>query len=140
MNTIHQFYDYFDADGGRTNLIDDWLSNEGSPARARFINRIELLSGSPPGGMEDTVWKPQYVKPLSNGKWKQFKDFIEIRVKENRKQYRLIGKKIDREIFLVTWGFHDGKGWHMDITPATANERANQMIGNLSKYRREHEL
>lgn len=129
----HNFYDYIDADGDGGNIIKDWLNNEGRAARARFIDRLELLSGSRPSGMEDSVWKPPFVKPLTGGIWKKFKDFIETRVKENKIQYRLIGKKIDREIFLVSWGFHDGKGWHTDITPTTAQERATQMIANPRK-------
>ena len=138
MSTEHRFYDYINIDG--SNLIEVWLSGDGKASRARFINRLEMLSGSPPSGKQDSVWKSKYVKPLTGGKWGKYKDFIEIRVKENNIQYRLIGKKIDREIFLVSWGFHDGKGWHSDITPATAQERANRMIANPATYRREHEL
>jgi hypothetical protein len=140
MPSEHTFYDYFDADGSGSNIIKGWLNNGGKAARARFINRIELLSASCPGGMELSVWKPPFVKPLIIGKWKKFKDFIEIRVKESKIQYRLIGKKVGREIFLVSWGFHDGKGWRTDITPATAQERATQMMDNPAKYRRGHEL
>lgn len=136
MNAEHRFYDYVDSDGH--NVIENWLNTEGKNARARFILRIEQLAGSPPGGTEISVWKPPFVKPLTASKWKQVQDFIEIRVKENKKQYRLIGKKLGRDIFLVGWGFHDSKGWNTEITPVTAQERAGQMIDNPFKFRREH--
>ena len=71
---------------------------------------------------------------------KKYKDFIEIKVKANNRQYRLIGKRVNRDILLVGWGFHDGKGWHTELTPATAQERAVQMMDTPAKYRREHEL
>ena len=90
--------------------------------------------------MEDLVWKTKFVKPLTVGKWKKYKDFIEIKVKANNRQYRLIGKRVNRDILLVGWGFHDGKGWHTELTPATAQERAVQMMDTPAKYRREHEL
>lgn len=136
MGTQHTFHDYIDADGGGGNIIKDWLNDGASAANANFIIRIELLEASPPGGFEDSVWRPPFVISLK-GKWK---GFIEIRTKANNNQYRLIGKKVGRDIFLVTWGFHDGKGWHSDVTPTTAQERVNRMIDNPTVYRRDHEF
>ena len=137
MSSEHTFYDYVDGSGN--NLIKGWLNDGGSSAKVRFNIRIELLEGSLPGGMVDSVWNNRFVKPLKTPQWKKYKDFIEIRVKANNNQFRLIGKKVDREIFLVGWGFHDGKGWRTDITPATAQEKANQMIDN-PKHRSNYEL
>ena len=136
MGKEHTFYDYIDADGGGSNIIKGWLNDGGSSANANFINRIELLEASPPGGFVDSVWQPPFVIPL-RGNWK---GFIEIRTRANNNQYRLIGKKDDRDIFLVTWGFHDGKGWRTNVTPTTAQERVTQMMENFAKYGREHEL
>jgi hypothetical protein len=138
MSKEHNFYDYLDGSGG--NAIKDWLTDGGSIARFKFNIRIELLSASPPGDNRDSVWRPNFVKPLEEDGWKKYKDFIELRAKVNREQYRLIGKKIDREILLVGWGFHDGKGWNTSITPAMAQDRVNQMISNPGKYKVEHEI
>ena len=135
MGKQHTFYDYIDAAGGGSNIIKGWLNGGGKAANAIFITRIELLEASPPGDYEDSVWKPPFVIPLKNN----WKGFIEIRAKANKKQYRLVGEKIDRNIFLATWGFHDGKGWNIDVTPATAKERVKRMIDN-SEYRKEHEF
>ncbi len=136
MGSEYTFYDYIDADGDGANVIKDWLNGEGKPADASFIMVINQLEASPPGGMMDSVWKPPYVIDLK-GKWK---GFIELRKKVKTIQYRLIGKRIDRSVFLVTWGFHDGQGWHTGIPPKTALIRVTQMIANPTKYRREHEL
>ncbi len=136
MGAEYTFYDYNDAEESENNIIKDWLDDGGSAANANFTVRIEQLEASPPGDFADSVWRPPFVKPLQ-GKWK---GFTEIRVKVNKSQYRLIGKKIDRDIFLVTWGYHDGRGWHTDVTPATAKERVNRMISNPAAYRREHEI
>ncbi len=136
MGTEYTFYDYIDADGDGSNVIKSWLNGEGKLALASFIIAISLLEGSPPGGMVDSVWKRPYVIDLK-GEWK---GFIELRKKVKRIQYRLIGKRMNRNVFLVTWGFHDGQGWHTDIPPKTALIRVNQMTTNPTKYRREHEL
>ncbi len=136
MGSEHRFYDYIDADGSGDNVIKSWLNGEAKDAKAGFINVISLLEGSLPGGMEDSVWEPPYVIPLT-GKWK---GFIELRKKVNNIQYRLIGKKINRSVFLVTSGVHGGQGWLPGIPPITAQIRVNQMIANPEKYRRDHEL
>ncbi|HEY93606.1 MAG TPA: hypothetical protein G4O15_01540 [Dehalococcoidia bacterium] len=134
MSGEHKFYDYIDEGGN--NIIEDWLNNEGRSAKANFIIRIELLAASPPRGFVDSVWQYPYVTPLT-GQWE---GFVEIRVKANNNQYRLIGKKVDRDILLVAWGYHDGKGWNTADTPSTAKERVDQMLNNPDKYRRDHEL
>jgi len=97
---------------------------------------ISQLEASPPSGFMDSVWKPPFAYDLKS----PWKGFTEIRVKANKIRYRLIGTKIDRDVLLVTWGLHDGQGWHTGIPPSTAKIRVNQMIANPLKYRREHEL
>ncbi len=136
MGSEYTFYDYIDADGNGNNVIKDWLNGGGNPAKARFIMVISQLEASPPRGFVDSVWKHPFVDDLK-GTWK---GFIEIRVKVNKTQYRLIGMKRNRDVLLITWGFHDGQGWHADIPPGTANIRVKQMIANPLKYGREHEL
>ena len=136
MGSEHTFYDYIDADGSGDNVIKSWLNGDGRDAKAGFVMVISQLEGSLPGGMEDSVWKPPFVKPLK-GEWK---GFIELLKKVNKIQYRLIGKKINRSVFLVTWGLHDGQGWHTGIPPKTAQIRVDQMVANSAKYRRDHEL
>ncbi len=136
MGVEHTFYDYIDADGSGDNVIKSWLNGEAKDAKANFIIMISQLEGSLPGGMEDSVWKPPFVKPLT-GEWK---GFIELRKKVNNIQYRLIGKKISRSVFLVTSALHDGQGWHTGIPPKTAQIRVDQMITNPANYRRTHEL
>lgn len=135
MGSEHTFYDYIDADGSGDNVIKSWLDSNGKGAKAGFILRIGQLEASPPGGMEGSVWEWPFVVRLT-GSWK---GFIELRKKVNKIQYRLIGKKIDRRVFLVTWGLHDGQGWHAGIPPKTAQIRVDQMIANPAKYRRDHE-
>ena len=136
MGKEHSFYDYIDADGSGDNVIKSWLNGEGKDAKSGFILMIGYLEGSPPGGMTGSVWKPPYVIPLK-GEWK---GFIELRKKVNKIQYRLIGEKKDRSVFLVTSGLHAGQGWLAGIPPGTAKIRADQMITNSVKYRRDHEL
>jgi hypothetical protein len=136
MGIEYTFYDYIDADGDGTNVIKSWLNGVGNPAKARFIMEISQLEASPPSGFMDSVWKPPYAYDLK-GSWK---GFTEIRVKLDKIRYRLIGKKINRDVLLVTWGLHDGQGWHTGIPPGTAKIRVNQMVANPLKYRREHEL
>jgi len=134
MGSEYTFYDYTDGNGN--NVIRDWLNGGGNPAKARFIMVISLLGASPPSSFKDSVWKPPFAYDL-RGSWK---DFTEIRAKVNKIQYRLIGRKIDRDVLLVTWGLHNGQGWHTGIPPGTAKIRVNQMVTNPLKYRREHEL
>ena len=97
---------------------------------------VSQLEASPPAGMVDSVWKPPYVSDLK----KEWDGFIELRKKVNNVNYRLIAKRQNRSVFLVTWGYHGGKGWYVDIPPKTALIRVNQMITDPTKYRREHEL
>jgi len=134
MGSEHTFYDYIDADGSGDNVIKSWLNGKGKDAKAGFILIIGQLEASPPGGMEDSVWKPPFVKPLTS----EWKGFIELHKKVNKIQYRLIGKKIDRSVFLVTSGLHAGQGWLPDIPPKTAQIRVDQMTTNSVKYRRDH--
>ncbi|MFH1383020.1 MAG: hypothetical protein ABIH70_09060 [Chloroflexota bacterium] len=134
MNKEHIFYDYVDQNGA--NLIKGWLHGDGKSARARFNLIIDNLEGSPPPGFMGSVWTPSYVYDLT-GDWK---GFLEIRAEINKKEYRLIGQRQNRNILLITWGYHDGKGWHTDITPGSAKIRVSQMITNIGKYGREHEI
>lgn len=136
MGAEYTFYDYIDADGDGGNLINNWLNGGGKPAKARYIIVIGNLEASPPRGFTDTVWKHPYVIDL-HGEWQSY---IEIRVKKDKNQYRLIGKKLDRDVLLVTWGYHDGRGWYTDITPETADIRIDRMIKNPLRYRRKHEF
>lgn len=134
MGSEYTFYDYIDGNGN--NVIRDWLNGGGNPAKGRFIMVISQLEASPPSGFMDSVWNPPFACDLK-GSWK---GFTEIRAKVNKIQYRLIGRKIDRDVSLVTWGLHGGQGWHPGIPPGTAKIRVNQMVTNPLKYRREHEL
>lgn len=136
MGSEYTFYDYIDADGSGNNVIKSWLDGDGNPAKVRFTLIISYLEASKPSGCQDSVWNTSCVRDLK-GQWK---GFTEIRVKANKIQYRLVGKKINRNVLLVTWCLHDGQGWHTDITPGTANMRVSQMSVNPQKYRREHEL
>lgn len=134
MGSEYTFYDYIDGNGN--NVIRDWLNGGGNPAKGRFIMVISHLEASPPRGFMNSVWNPPFVYDLK-GSWK---GFTEIRAKVNKIQYRLFGRKIDRDVLLVTWGLHGGQGWHPSIPPGTAKIRVNQMVTNHLKYRREHEL
>jgi hypothetical protein len=135
MGSEFTFYDYFDADGVGTNIINDWLNGDGKEAKAYFNRTIGYLEGSPPAGFQDTVWRDPYVWPLHN----EWVDFYEIRKKLKKVAYRLIGKVEGRNVFLVTWAYHKGKNWETDITIQTAKERVNQMKNDAVKYRREHD-
>lgn len=134
MGSEFTFYDYFDADHTGLNMINEWLNGGGKPVKAHFNSVIRYLEASPPAGFQDSVWCAPYTRPLQ-GKWK---DFIEIRQKVNKVQYRLIAKREGREILLVTWGFHKGS-WETDITPENGKQRVIQMKNNPGKYRREHD-
>jgi len=135
MGAEFTFYDYFDADGSGANAINGWLNGEGSKAKAHFNLMIGYLEASPPAGFQESVWSPNYVWPL-RGKWR---DFIELRRKIDRIQYRLIGCIEGRSVFLVTWGYHKG-AWETDITARSARERVEQMKNDWNKYRREHDF
>ncbi len=132
------FYDYVDADGSRTNIINDWLNGEGKEAKAFFNRMIGYLEESPPAGYQDSVWHYPYVWPLHE-KWNGFK---EIRKKVKGVQYRLIGKVVEiggvRKVYLVTWGYHKRK-WETNVTSEEAIDRVNRMISEPDKYGREHE-
>lgn len=134
MGTEFTFYDYIDADKGRVNVTNDWLNGDGKRAKAHFNSMIRNLEGSPQAGSKDSVWDPPYTLPL-RGEWKGFR---EIRKKVDKIQYRLICKVEDRDVFLVTWGFHKGS-WETDITPQTGKDRVSQMNNNPAKYRRDHD-
>lgn len=134
MGSEFTFYDYINADGDGTNVINNWLNGDGRKTKAHFNRMIAYLEASPPAGFRDTAWSPKNVWPL-HGIWK---DFIEIRKKIDGVQYRLIGKVEGRNVFLVTWGYHTGE-WETDITPQTAKERIIQMKNDAVKYRREHD-
>lgn len=136
MGTEFTFYDYIDADGDGGNVIKTWLNGDGKPVKVKYFLRINQLEASPPRGFKDTVWQHPYVDNLE-GDWK---GFIEIRVEKDDIQYRLIGQKQDRDVLLVTWGYHDGKGWNTDIPPGTAKIRVKNMLEVTLKYRRKHEL
>jgi hypothetical protein len=134
MGSEFTFYDYIDADGGGANVIKDWLNGDGKQAKAHFNRMIGYLENSSSAGSQDSVWRNPYVWHL-HGEWK---GFIEIRKKVNRVQYRLIGKVENRNVFLITWGYHKGS-WETDITPQTGKDRVTQMNSNPARYRREHD-
>ena len=136
MGTEYTFYDYIDADRDGSNVIKSWLNGDGKSAEGKFFIRIELLEGSPPRGFQDTVWHHPFVDNLKE----EWKGFIEIRIQKDEIQYRLIGQKQDRDVLLVTWGYHDGKGWNTDIPPGTAKIRVKNMLEDPLKYRRKHEI
>lgn len=133
MGSEFTFYDYIDAN--ESNLINNWLNGGGKLAKAYFNQMVNNLEASPPAGFQYSVWVPPYVLPL-NGDWA---DFTELRKKVNRIQYRLICKVEDRNVYLVTWGFHKGS-WETDITPQTGKDRVNQMKADPWKYRRWHDF
>jgi len=134
MGNEFTFYDYFDADGTGANIINNWLNDEGKPAKAHFDRMVEYLSASSPPGFQDTFWCSPYTWPL-HGKWE---GFVEIRKKVNGVQFRLICKLESRDVFLITWGFHKGN-WEAAILPRTAKTRITQMKQDPAKYRREHD-
>jgi len=134
MGKEFTFYDYIDADGDGTNIIKSWLNGAGKPAKARFNRVIGWLENSSPAGSQESVWRAPYVWPLHE-EWKGFK---EIRKEVDRVQYRLIGKVENRNVFLVTWGYHKGV-WKTDITHQTAKERIAKMNNKPERYRIEHD-
>jgi hypothetical protein len=106
MGSEFTFYDYVDADNGGANIISNWLNGEGKPVKAHFHSMISRLEVSPPGGSQESVWQPPFVKPLH----KPWQGFVEIRKKVGNIQYRLIAKKENRNVYIVTWGFHKWRG------------------------------
>jgi hypothetical protein len=134
MSCEFTFYDYIDADGTGTNIINDWLNGAGKQAKAHFNRMIDYLEVSPPAGFQYSFWVPPYVLPLK-GQWGGFK---EIRKQVAGVQYRLICKVEDRNVYLITWGYHRGS-WETDITPQTGKERVTRMKDNPGKYRRWHD-
>ena len=134
MGKEHTFYDYIDQAGA--NLIKGWLYSDGNLSRARFNFIINQLEASPPPRFNGSVWSSPYVYSLAD----DWKGFLEVRAEVKKKEYRLIGQRQDRNILLITWGYHDGKGWHTDITSGSAKTRVNQMITNIGKYGRAHEI
>ncbi len=134
MGTEFTFYDYIDADASGDNLIKNWLNGDGKPAKASFKLRISLLGESPPHGFMDSVWTEEYVKWMRD----DWDGFIELRKSKNNVQYRILGKMIDRHVFLVAWGIHKGRRFKTSITPKTASDRVSQMMNN-AKYMREHD-
>lgn len=134
MGSEFTFYDYIDADGGGTNIINDWLNGGGKEAKAYFNRMIGYLEASPLAGSQDSFWRAPYTWPL-HGAWT---NFIEIRKKIRGVQYRIIGKIEGRNVLLVTWGCHKGS-WQANITAQTAKERVSQMKNNPERYRREHD-
>jgi hypothetical protein len=71
-----------------------------------------------------------------DGTWE---GFIEIKKEIKTTQYRLIGQIENRNVFLVTTGFHQGI-WKADITRKTGDERVALMKNNPLKHRREHDF
>ena len=134
MGSEFTFYDYFDADGARVNVIRAWLNGEGKEAKAWFTIMIGQLEASPPPGFQDSVWKRPYTYPLED----EWDGFIEIR-KTGSVQYRVIAQMKNRNVFLIGCGIHKGQYFKIDVTPATASNRVSQMISNPERYRREHE-
>lgn len=132
MGSEHNFYDYIDANGA--NVINAWLNGNGKEAKAHFNRVIDWLEGSLPAGSQETVWRDPYVWPLHD----EWKGFCEIRKKVRGVEYRLIAKVEERNVFLVTWGYHKGN-WKTDITAQTAKERVNEMKNDALKYRKEHD-
>lgn len=131
MGREFTFYDYVNGSG--VNIINDWLNGAGKEAKAKFNSIIRWLGESPPAASQDSLWKRPYIWPLHE-KWKGFK---EIRSNVKGVEYRLICKIEERNVFLVTWGYHKGK-WQTDITVQKANERVDKMKNKLIKYGREH--
>ena len=130
MGSEYTFYDYVDADGMGSNMINDWLNDGGRDAKAGLNAIIRHLEATPPA-----LWSKPIAYPLHN----EWRGFWELRKKIKRVPYRLIGKMEGREILLVTWGFHKGR-WRVEATVQTAKERVEQMIGEPVKYRREHDF
>jgi len=134
MGAEYTFYDYVNADGDGTNVIKRWLNGDGKDAKAHFTMIIKNLEASPPPRTADSVWGEPFTKPMK-GDWD---GFIELR-KTGSVQYRLLGQKQDRSVYLVAYGIHKGQNYITDVSPQTASRRVKQMIDNPTRYRREHE-
>lgn len=125
MSNKFTFYDYIDEHGN--NIIRDWLNGEARDAKVFFNQVIPHLEALP------LPWITKYVKSMK-GDWK---GFIELR-KTGSIQYRLLGQIRGSEVYLVAYGFHQGK-YKTDVAPEIASVRVSQMITNPAKYRRKHE-
>jgi hypothetical protein len=130
----YTFFDYIDAEKSGTNVILAWLNSDGKPAKARFTFIIKYLGTSSPPGSNGSYWCEPMTKAMK-GNWI---GFIELRAKINKIQYRLIGKMVNRNFFLVATAFHKGS-YVTNITPKTGDDRVKQMINNPLKYRSEHD-
>ena len=64
MASEFTFYDYFDADGDKINVINKWLNGDGKLAKAHFNRTIGYLEGSRPAGLQDSVWGKPFTWPL----------------------------------------------------------------------------
>ena len=63
MGSEFTFYDYINADGDGTNVINNWLNGDGKKTKAHFNRMIGYLEASPPAGFLDTAWSPKNVWP-----------------------------------------------------------------------------
>lgn len=135
MGSEFTFYDYFDADGSKVNVINTWLNGDGKPAKAFFTHLIENLEASQPPGSDDTVWKEPYTELLK----REWRGFIALR-KTGKVQYRLICRMNNRDVHLVAYGIHKAPHYETDVTPDTALKRAEQMRNDPVRYRREHDV
>jgi len=135
MGIEYTFYDYIDADGDGTNVIKSWLNGEARDAKAHFSEMIAHLKLSPPPRTQGSFWKRPYVGFMK----REWDGFIELRKEAGNIQYRLLGKMLQRSVYLVACGTHMGKYYKTDVTPQTALIRVSQMIDNPTKYRRKHE-
>lgn len=128
MGTEYTFYDYIDADGDGINAINNWLHTDGKDSKAFFDQVILHLEASPP------PWMSKYTKMMHD----DWKGFIEVR-KTGSIQYRLIGKMIGRNIYLVACAIHKDQYFYTTVSARLAIERVKQMVVNPSKYRRYHD-
>ena len=134
MGSEYTFYDFIDAEGDGTNVINSWLNGEGKNAKAYFTIMISNLEASPPPRTKDSVWGEPYTKSMKA----DWKGFIELR-KPGSVQYRLLAQVQGRSVFLVACGIHKGQNFRTTVSPQTASKRVKQMIDNPARYRREHE-
>lgn len=128
MSKEFTFFDYFDADGNGSNVINDWLHNNGKDSKAFFNQIIPHLEESPP------PWMSKYTKFMRD----DWQGFIELR-KTGSIQYRLIGKMIGRYIYLIACAIHKDQYFNATVSPKVASERVKQMVVNPKKYRRYHD-
>lgn len=133
MDTEYTFYDYIDADGDGSNIIKGWLNDSGKDAKAYFANIIPHLVATPP------PWSTKYVKFMR----REWRGFIELRKtgrsKTGRIQYRILGQIQNRDVYLVTYGIHEGKDFPTEVPPDKAAIRVSQMVNNPARYRGKHE-